>query len=299
MEVTHRLHLQGIIRLRNFLGYGHFTLAYLFTWRLILRRYGSLSAGFGYLAVFLAVIGTYAALLRWWLPGPINFLLVEAVFMTHHASNEVLFRTQTKNGYQPAAWTSRGSFWVALAVGLVFVDQLAMTDHLWHGAFPFVVFSWTAGWLAYGKQYLFKAPRSARSLLGWAATGLLGILCFLQPGGEPFFTTAERFAFIVIYHYLIWYVFYTRKLLNRTGQWRPSQTFARTGSALWRFGTTVPLGFVYLVLVGNLVIFAIFQSTTPLAQWVQEASGIDFFMVNTIAHILFGVGLPSPKGPVS
>lgn len=289
------LHFLDIIRMRNFLGYGHFTLAYLFTWRLICRRYGSLPVAFGYLAAFLAVIGTYIVLLRWWLPTQVNFLLVEAVFMTHHASNEVLFRQQTGNGYQPAAWTTRGTFWVALAVGLVLIDQLAMADHMWHGALPVVAALWTVIWMAYGWYYLLRAPRSPRSLLGWTTTGILGGLCLAQPFGEPLFTSAERFALIVIYHYLIWYVFYTRKLLSRTGQWRSSQRFGGKGSDLWRFGTTVPLGFLWLVLVGNLAIFAIFRSTAPVAQLVHGWGRVDFFMVNTIAHILFGVGLPRPR----
>ncbi|MBI4436478.1 MAG: hypothetical protein HY590_03560 [Candidatus Omnitrophica bacterium] len=289
------LHFLNIIRMRNFLGYGHFTLAYIFTWRLVCRRYGNLPAAFGYLAAFLTVMGAYAALLRWWLPTQVNFLFVEAVFMTHHASNEVLFRQQTANGYQPAAWTTRGTFWVTLAVGLVLIDQLAMADHMWHRALPVVAALWTVLWIAYGWYYLLPAPRSSRSLFGWSAVGILGGLCLAQPFGEPLFTSAERFALIVIYHYIIWYVFYARKLLSRTGQWRTSQQFAGKRSDLWRFGTTVPIGFLWLVLVGNLVIFAIFRSTAPLAQLAREWGQIDFFMVNTIAHILFGVGLPRPR----
>ena len=52
------------------------------------------------------------------------------------------------------------------------------------------------------------------------------------------------------------------------------------------------LGFLGLVAVGNLAILAIFLTADPLAVWVTDTTRLNFFQINTVAHILFGVGLP-------
>ncbi len=290
-----RLEEYYVTRLRNFLGYGHFTLAYIFTWRLICRRYGSPEGAFRYLAVFLGVITLYALLQRFWLPTSLDYLFILALFMNHHFSNEILFRQQVRNGYQPLAWSVRCTHWVALGIGLAVIDQMASPTHLWHEALPGMALLWVAIWMVYGWRYL-RSRVGSLPFFGWATTGLLGILCTTQPFREPLFTPHVRFGWIVIYHYIVWYVFYTRKLLNRTGQWRKVGETLRTFADLWRYAITVPAGFLGLVLVGNAVIFVIFQTTNPLAHWITRTTDLHFFHLNTAAHILFGLGLPRAVG---
>jgi len=287
----------NIIRLRNFFGYGHFVLAYIFTWRLACRAYGSRRAALGYVGVFLAVVALYAAAQRWWVPQSINYLFIVALFMTHHASNEMLFRQQSANGYRPFDWTQPRALWVALAIGLVVLDQVAFHAPQWPGTLVPVAALWLTGWLVYGWRYLIKAPeRSGVALAGWVASGILGGWLALQPSGHPVVTSNASFAWIVIYHYMVWYVFYTRKLLSRAGSWQlqPTASLGSLGSpaVLWRYVTTVPVGFLSLVVLANLAIFGIYVTVDPVARWVSDTTSLNFFQVNTVAHILFGVGLP-------
>ena len=288
---VHRFDHASVLRLRNFLGYGHFALAYVFTWRLIRRQLGSRLVAVRYVGLVLLIVALYAAAQRWWVSAAVNDLFIMVLFMIHHASNEVLFREQGRNGNRPFPWTSRRVAWVALAVGLVFVDRTAAVLHGWHAAFPAIAAAWAGGWAAYGWR-CFRAPHALWPRAGWLCAGAFVARCALQPATEPFFATQHKFAWIVIYHYLIWYVFYTRKLLARTGGWSSSERPSRSLAVLWRYATTVPGGFLTLVAIGNLSILAVFVAADPLADWVTAATRLDFFQLNTVAHILFGVGIP-------
>jgi len=289
----------GIVRLRNFLGYGHFALAYIFTWRLVRRQLGGRRAALGYVGVFLAVVALYAAAQRWWLAESIDGLFIMVIFMSHHFSNEVLFRQQTRNGYQPFPWTLRRILWVALAVWLVLVDRFATPDHPWHGAFAPLLAGWVAGWLCYGWRYLFGIAAPPSSRLGWAILGTAVLYWTTQPPREPFFAVQHKFAWIVIYHYVIWYVFYARKLSARTGAWMATRPLPRSPSEAWAFATTVPIGFLALVAIGNLVIFGIYLAVDPVAVWLVETTELDFFRINTFAHLIFGLGLPRTQPSVA
>lgn len=286
--------VSGVNRVRDILGYGHFTLAYLFTWPLVRRQLGSLAAALGYVALFLVVIAVYVALQRW-LSASLNFLFLIALFMTHHASNEILFRQQTGNGYQRVPWTARRMWWVALVVGLVFVDRLGSDAHPWHGAQRAIALAWAAAWLGYGWRYVLRAMMTALTWLGWISAGLTGAWCTVHPTAALLFTSQFRFGWIIIYHYLAWYVFYTRKLLYRNGGWSPAWPAPRSLAALWRGATTIPIGFLALVILGNAAIVGLCLVGDPVARDLNAATGLNFFAINTVAHILFGVGLPPTR----
>jgi len=286
-----RVDILGVYYLRNFLGYGHFTLAYIFTWPVVRRKCGSLGASLLYVAGFLAVMSLYCAAQRWWLPASVDILLILTIFMVHHASNEVLFREHSKNGYQAFPWTPRRVAWVALAVGLIFVDRFSSPQKLflsYQPLAPVMSMLWIVGWLAYGWRYVWRS-RFSTAHVGWIVAGVFGTWCAMNRSGEPVFTSTARYGWFVIYHYLIWYVFYTQKLLYKA----ESQIVpARPLPELWRYVTTVPRGFVLFVLAINLIVGVLFFTTDPLARTVNQATQLNFFYVHTLAHILFGVGLP-------
>jgi hypothetical protein len=51
--------------------------------------------------------------------------------------------------------------------------------------------------------------------------------------------------------------------------------------------TTIPAGFVALAIGGNLIIIAALMVARPLADRAEASTHLDFFQVNTVAHILF------------
>ncbi|MBI4357912.1 MAG: hypothetical protein HY584_01310 [Candidatus Omnitrophica bacterium] len=292
-----RIDIIGTYYLRNYLGYGHFALAYLFTWRMIRRKTESLMLSLLYVAGFLAVMGLYCAAQRWWLPVPVDILLNLTIFMVHHASNDVLFRAQAENGYQAFDWTLRRIGWVALAVGLIFVDRFRSPQNLF-GAFaplaPYAAAFWTAGWLIYGWRYCWRDP--ARSLpVGWLAAGAFGAWCALNTTGIPVFTSTERYGWFVIYHYVAWYVFYARKLADRSGGWEADTRPGKGLFGIWKYVTTVPKGFLWLVVVMNALIILLLIAGEPFARAAREATQLNFFYVHTIAHILFGIAVPRKR----
>jgi hypothetical protein len=243
-------------------------------------------------AGFLSLVALYAAAQRWWVAEPIDGLFIMVIFMSHHFSNEVLFRQQIGNGYRPFPWSAQRILWVALAVWLVFVDRFATPTHPWSGAFIPVLAVWVLGWMIYGWRYLLSVPAKWPSRLGWSLVGAAVLWRSSQSPGEPFFAVQHKFAWIVIYHYVIWYVFYTRKLLDRTGAWMGQRSLPRSLSEAWAFATTIPLGFVALVTISNLVILGIYFAADPVAVWLVETTKLDFFRINTFAHLIFGLGLP-------
>jgi hypothetical protein len=89
-----------------------------------------------------------------------------------------------------------------------------------------------------------------------------------------------------------WYVFYTRKLRDRLGSWKSSFRPRWNISELWRYATTVPVGFLVLVTGINVIVAMLSFSLEPLAQTIRKASGLNFFYIHTFAHILFGIGAP-------
>jgi hypothetical protein len=277
---------------RNFLGYGHFALAYIFTWRMMCRQHG-LKWSLGYLGAFLTVVALYAVAQRWWFDPAIDSLFVMMVFMVHHASNEVLFRQQSQNGYARFPWTTRRVWWVALAAWFVLVDRSAALSSPLRPMFPIAASIWIAGWLAYGWTYLWSQPAATYSRAGWVIAG--SAVCFeaIRPPAMPLLSTQFNFAWLVIYHYVVWYLFYTQKLLARTGSWGSWHAPGRSLDSLWKHATTVPLGFVSMVALGNLVVLTILIAANPLAELAKAFTGLDFFNVNTIAHIVFGVGVPA------
>ena len=289
-----KLHPGGVIALRNILGYGHFTLAYIFAGRLVRRQIGSEGAMTAYVAGFLYIVALYAVAQRWWIDPGLNDLAVMIIFMIHHASNEVLFRLQSGNGYTAFEWTPRRISWVALAVWLVAVDRLIAVSHPWHGAARIVGGLWLAAWLAYGALWVLDDEVSALSAAGWIAIGAVVGWGLRNPWSEPLVATRDRFAWIVIAHYMMWYVFYTRKLLARTGEWgRALPAAISGGEALWKHLTSTPAGFLAMVLAGNAAIFAICFAADPVAYWVTTTTRLDFFQINTVAHILFGAWVPT------
>lgn len=284
----------SVVALRNILGYGHFTLAYIFAGRLVRRQIGSDGAMAAYVAGFLGIVALYAAAQRWWVSPGINDLFIMVLFMVHHASNEMLFRMQSGNGYKSFDWTPRRIAWVALAVGLVVVDRIITVSHPWHAVAGIVGGIWLAAWLVYGALWVLSDEVSAPSAAGWIAIGTVVGWGLRSPWSEPLIATRDRFAWIVIFHYMTWYVFYTRKLLARTGEWgRALPAVASGGSALWKHLTSTPAGFLAMVLAGNAAIFAICFAADPAAYWVTTTTRLDFFQVNTFAHVLFGAWVPS------
>jgi hypothetical protein len=281
-----------LIAFRNFLGYGHFALAYIFAWRMIRRDHGTTWA-LAYLPVFLALVAAYAFVQRYMISVATDALFIMVIFMIHHGSNEILFREQSRNGYRPFDWTPRRILWVALAAWLVVVDRSAMPSNPLHPHLPFIATVWLGGWAYYGWRYLITQPSTTPARLGWAGLGGLVIAAAaLTPSGAILFAK-HRFAFLVIYHYLIWYVFYTRKLLARSGGWGRWPSGVRSLEDAWKAATTIPVGFLGLVLVGNVVLFGLFLLFDPVTQWAHATLKLDFFQVNTFAHVMFGVGLPS------
>jgi len=281
----------GLVRLRNALGYGHFTLAYIFAWRL-LRRQVSQQVAVVYLALFLGLVALYAVSQQW-VPESLNALFNMGLFMTHHGANEVLFRQQTRNGYRVFAWTPRLILWVALAVGLVLLDRWGLPTTPWRDSLSVAAGLWGIGWLVYGFRYLAQDGWRPWGVAGWLAAGLFAAVCAVHPSEEAVFAVRHKFAWIVIYHYVVWYVFYTAKLLARTGGWRAPAQGLRSVSAAWKYATMVPVGFLGLVVLGNLAIVAICWVTGPVSDWMTATTQLDFFHINTFAHIMFGVGLPA------
>jgi hypothetical protein len=266
-----------VLALRNVLGYGHFALAYIFTWRLIHRQLGGRGAA-GYVAVFLLLVAVYAVSQRVWLPPLANDVFVMSLFAVHHFANAILIRRQEANGYRPFTWTLPDTLVVALVTGLVLVERVG------GGA---VLLAWAACWAAYAWT---RRHDALPAIVGWLALGGLALVSVAQPLGRPLFTSRLVFDWLVIYHYVLWYVFYTRKLLQRTGAWtgpRPRPSAA----AVWTYLTTIPAGFVALAIGGNLLIIAALMVARPLADRAEASTHLDFFQVNTVAHILFGVGV--------
>ena len=286
------MHPAGISLLRDSITYSHIALAFAFAWPALRRQLGS-NWGIGaYLFCYLAAVGLYVTAQRWWLSLSLDFLLVVAVFMTHHAANEVLFRRQSRNGYQNFTWTARQVAWVALAVGLVLVDRLGSPAHPWHGAQALLAATWGLGWLAYGWRYIRPLWRSPTSLGGWLAAGALGVLCAQQPTGELIFTSRARFSWIVIYHCVIWYAFYTRKLLARSSRWTTPLAAGASIQSVWRFLKTTPAGFVLLAAGVNALVATGYLAALPVITLAESSLQVNFFEILTIAHILFGVGAP-------
>ncbi len=288
---TDNLNISGVLLLRNVLGYGHFALAYLFTWRMIQRELGGLRPALVYLVVFFGIVVLYAAMQRWWVADPINDLFVMALFMVHHASNEILFRLQGRNEYRTFPWSPRYTLWVTLAVGLILLERVAALQFN-HRIGVWLTALWLTGWIGYARFYLAREQYSRRSWVGWVAAMTAATICVCRPFGAAFFTSRLIFGWFVVYHYIIWYVFYTHKLMARTGRWLGSTASSRQlFAALWTYVTTVPAGFLGLILIGNLLIIAILIAVNPLTLWMHSTTHLDFFQVNTVAHICFGVGI--------
>lgn len=281
-----RFDLAGVRWARDVLGYTHFALAYAFTWRVVRRDLGSLRAALAYLACWAIAVAAYTAAHRWWLPLELDYVVLMVVFLIHHASNEVLFREQLGNGYQAFPWTARRIGWVALAVLLVLVDRPGHPDHPWHAGQRAIAVLWFAGWAAYGARWVWPARRSA-GIAGWLAAGAFGAVCAWHPTQRLVFTSLFRFGWVVIYHYVAWYVFYLSKLMARHGGWAAQPA----GRRPWEVVTGTPLGFLALVLIANGAI-AVTYRLPPAPEWAMAtASQVDWFHVNTIAHILFGAGV--------
>ena len=266
-----------VLALRNALGYGHFALAYVFTWGMIRRQLGSRDAA-AYLAAFGALVIAYAAAQRLWLSRPTNDVFVMVLFGLHHFANEVLIRRQSANGYQPFTWTRSDTLLVVLLTGLVPVERIGG---------PVVAAAWAGCWAAYAWSRRHEPVPAVFSCL---ALGALAVLAVARPIDRPLLTSRLAFDWLVIYHYVLWYVFYTRKLLHRTAGWTTSRP-VRSAAALWAYVTTVPVGFVGLAVVGNVVIMGALLAARPVANRAETWTGLDLFQVNTVAHILFGVGI--------
>ncbi len=293
-----RWDVEGIRHLRDCVGYGHFSLAYLFTWKVIRRQLGSLSASVAYLALFLAMVAAYVAAQRWLLPAGTDDLLIMLIFMVHHASNEVLFRRQSSNGYQSFSWNGRRVLWVGLVVWLVLVDRIATVVHPWRAAGPALCGLWLAGWAIYGWRYVLRSPGASWSIAAWSVIGAVITWRLARPFESPVFAWEVPFDWLVIYHYVIWYVFYTRKLLTRQGRWVvPGMRWDSPASA-WKTATTIPGGFLLLIAAGNLAIVSLYAATLPAVNVLAAGTGLDFFHINTMAHVLFGVGVPTRTAAV-
>lgn len=267
----------NVLALRNLLGYGHFALAYIFTWRLMRRQLGGAGAA-AYVAVFLTLVALYAMGQRFWLAPAANDVFVMSLFGVHHFANEILIRRQDANGYRPFTWALPDTLVVVLITGLVLLERTgaAVVAVLWAGCW--VAYAWT------------RRRGPAPALVGCAVLGALAVISVARPLGRPLLTSRLAFDWLVIYHYVLWYVFYTRKLLHRTESWSAPRP-AASASAVWNYLSTVPAGFVGLAVGGNVLILAALMAARPLAIRAETTTGLDFFQVNTVAHILFGVGV--------
>jgi hypothetical protein len=267
----------NVLALRNVLGYGHFALAYIFTWRLMHRQLGTRTAA-AYVTVFLVLVATYAASQRLWLPRGINDAFVMSLFAVHHFANEILIHRQEENGYRPFPWTRPDTLVVVLITGLVVLER---------SGGPVLMLAWGATWVAY---VVARRVGTMPALLGCLALAGLAALAVTRPLGRPLLTSRLAFDWLVIYHYMLWYVFYTRKLVRRTAGWTAPWP-APSAAAVWAYLTTVPAGFVGLAVVGNVLIIGLLLLAWPLSARAEASTGLDFFQVNTVAHILFGVGV--------